>query len=162
MIPLQLDVAKQTKLLFQECLQKDVSTPRRKVQNRYIAPFETYAPNYLALMQVGAQVIDPKEAKYVRGREGNCDRFVCDILNAEFPIPSWRVQEIQLPSEDCLVIYASSNGGPLVRTHHGIFKEGKVISKWEGGPIFRHPLHSAPYALNQIGVENRVGFFTLN
>lgn len=82
------------------------------------------------------------------------------------PLPISSVQtSIEWSEHDCLVVY---HNGTMFTSHSGIYRDGKVISKWGTGknPVFSHSVksfqyfyHEGPvlfYRLDKKGLETRL------
>lgn len=56
----------------------------------------------------------------------------------------WGYNLVDTPEEGDLIVYGHKHERYFDALHYGIYREGKVISKWGPGDVYEHPLTSIP------------------
>ncbi|MDO8655852.1 MAG: hypothetical protein Q7K45_01320 [Nanoarchaeota archaeon] len=68
-----------------------------------------------------------------------------DIFDNPTPfLANYGFNLVQSPSEGDVLAYVTAGEIDIQAHHFGIFQEGKVISKWGAGHIFRHSIEQVP------------------
>ncbi|MBI1936411.1 hypothetical protein HYS31_08315 [Candidatus Woesearchaeota archaeon] len=148
---------------YKDCFKNDIFSRYRFHPNdpeNYIAPFEIYRDDYSQVTELGIGIVNPFELGYLHGRNGHCIMLTLFLLGRNYPLKGFEQEALHIldfpdlsePEEGCVVLYHSA---PLefpreliAPDHVGIFRTGKVLSKWGPCPIFEHDVHAMPYAGN--------------
>jgi hypothetical protein len=154
MMEIDMQVANEVKEIFLRCRTEE----KELWDHRYIPKigrqypkFEEYRGYYSPLEKLGIEVVDPKSVGFLLGNhEGNCRRFLGSLLGGTYVTQDVNSPDtLPEPEDNCVVIYNASNPqdsrSSLDETHFGLVKDGKVLSKWNFGPVFRHDFSQMPY-----------------
>ena len=171
MIDLDLNICSIVKEAYERCNKIDNSHRERFHVNKkktYVAPFKTYKKDYTILTNLDLEIIDPVKIGYPYERGGVCHDLIMHLLG--FKDVNWRefysslnsFPKLESPNEGDILVYTKSLNGQNCINHLGQFKDGKVISKFGGGPIFHHGVHQIPFFDKNEKVVHKVHFLETN
>ena len=165
MTNINTSISERVRDIFSDCWDLDMGNSERFTavgSKKYIAPFSKYRGDYFLVEQLGPRIVDPAEVGFPLERGGECSDFTIHQggLDPQAGIDQiFGFEEIGTLVDGCIVIYYSAPlefPRPLAgATHSGIFRNGKVLSKWgTNGPIFEHELSAMPY-VDKLNVGGR-------
>jgi hypothetical protein len=152
---MRLNLRRSLKVLdvYNICYVSDVVENYEILNQGNQVPFKRYRPFYREVEELGLEMIDPATLDYP-GVDGDCVQFFLKMMK----LPSmstekvknltYNIPQVKVPGEGDIVLYHWSTLAQSFAfnpSHIGIFKKGKVLSKFGNGPIFRHGLHDVPY-----------------
>jgi hypothetical protein len=162
MIKTDATLAESVDAVFTDCFNRDKSVTGRfnpEDPEDYIASFEDYAADYDPLKSFGIRILRPDEVEYPLKRNGDCVVFTLHKLGlpvdddkevSELVEKILKLPDSDEPMEDSIVVYCPTAWEFGGASHIGLYRNGKVISKWGPGPIFEHGISATPYGMNKV------------